>query len=70
MDSYTNIQETKQHNLRIQWTNTNEDNAGRDSLYNFAWLRDNCNCSKCVDPSSGQKIFNREHVIKCFPTHV
>lgn len=69
MDSYTDIHKHNDHKLKIQWTNTNDD-VGKDSFYDFAWLRDNCNCNHCVDPASGQKTFNREHVITSFPTHV
>ena len=28
---------------------------GFTSTYDYAWLRDNCMCSDCMDPSSGQK---------------
>ena len=63
MESYENL---KDHELTIEWG----DDQPSVGVYDFAWLRDNCRCPKCVDPSSGQKLFNRQHVMKSFPTLV
>lgn len=30
---------------------------GHDILFDSIWLRDRCNCPKCVDPSTKQKLF-------------
>jgi len=54
--------------VKIYWNPNSPDSE--ETVYNFAWLRDNRCCPLCVDPSSGQKMFNREHVIKVFPKRV
>src|SRR5687768_16036444 len=32
------------------------------SKYNYIWLRDNCQCSQCVHPNSGQKLFSSANI--------
>jgi len=36
--------------LEIQW------NDGRSSPFHYVWLRHNCQCTRCVDTHSGQKL--------------
>lgn len=41
-----------EESLQIKWNNENSDT----STYSYLWLRDNCQCPRCVHPSSSQKL--------------
>lgn len=44
--------------------------GGHKSSFNFWWLRDNCRCPKCVQPTSGQKLFSIADCEPSNPHHV
>nr|CAG8670323.1 4946_t:CDS:2 [Entrophospora candida] len=45
------------NSLAITWPDTSF-----TSKYNYIWLRDNCQCSQCVHPNSGQKLFSTANI--------
>jgi len=47
--------------LKVNW------NSDHSSVFEYSWLRDNCKCEQCVEPSSGQKVFDRSVLTNCVP---
>ncbi|KAG9300097.1 hypothetical protein G9A89_000837 [Geosiphon pyriformis] len=43
--------------LMVYWTDSN-----KKSSYNYIWLRDNCQCSKCIHPDSKQKLHSSAQI--------
>eukprot|EP01116_Phalansterium_solitarium_P022887 TRINITY_DN7742_c0_g1_i2.p1 TRINITY_DN7742_c0_g1~~TRINITY_DN7742_c0_g1_i2.p1 ORF type:complete len:437 (+),score=57.78 TRINITY_DN7742_c0_g1_i2:736-2046(+) len=56
--SHFAVEETEQlpRTLNIRWKDTHL------SKFHYVWLRHNCRCSQCVEPSSGQKLLVADQV--------
>lgn len=50
------IKEIKQNqnSLEIKWSSSDHKAI---SIFNYIWLRDNCQCSRCLHPDNRQKLF-------------
>ncbi|KAI7868144.1 hypothetical protein BDF14DRAFT_1796769 [Spinellus fusiger] len=64
------ISHTDKDVLHLHWTSSDQ-TPSSDSAYSFLWLRDNCQCEKCIHPSSQQKMHSSADIpLDIAPTDV